>query len=420
MNKKLQYTKSSSKIFPTTMVKRKTVVLKTRLDQTVITQVAEKLKNKLFTRLRFFKPKPSEVQLISIEKHYEQYLVINGKYSLEHYKKLAYNLEVDKNVQEVFISNETFKPDISMDLDSSNFKTVKLNGVATFHYEDESHLVLDNEGREIKCKKLRTVLDGKWPKETLKKSGLKKKLSKIQISPEEEINFLRSKLSMRPPDVGEVIKEKFEINQREIIYIPIYRLRFENAKTEKRATLHINGITAKTTIITFNNKTISSKVIEKLIETAHENLKPIETESAKTSLIQQTADDTKKSNQVVARFPPVPRKPEAKIEEESLNFPGKVGGDVFYVGDKVTAIVGDLEIPSGTTVYETLVVKGNLVIGRNCKILGSIKALGTIVIGANTIIKGDAISNQNVSIGPKVVIQGQAVFRKALHSTSST
>jgi acetyltransferase-like isoleucine patch superfamily enzyme len=402
------------------MVKRKTIVLKPRLDQTIITQVAEKLKNKLFTRMKIFKPKPSKVQLTSIEKYYKQYLLVNGKYSLDYCKKLVYTLDVDKKAQKVFISNETFKPIRSNDLNSNDRKTIKLTGVATFHHENESRLILNDQGREINSQKLRTILNEELPEEDSKKPGLKKKLPKIKISPEQEINLLRTKLISRPPDVGEIIKEIFEINQRKIIYTPIYKLKFENIKTGKKAILQINGMTAKTTITTFNNKTISSKSIEKLIKAAHKNLKPIKTKPKKTSPIINPPKDTAKPKKVVASPPPDVKKPEVKIEEEPLEFPAKVAGDVFYVGDKVTAIVGDLEIPSGTTVYETLVVKGNLIIGKNCKILGSIKALGTIVIGANTIIKGNAISNQNISIGPRVIIHGRIVFKKALHSTTST
>jgi hypothetical protein len=402
------------------MVGRKTIVLKPRLDQAIITQVAAKLKNRLFIRLKIFKPKPSDVQLVSIEKVYEHYLVSNGKYSLDYCNKLVYTLEVHKNAQKVFISNDMFKPSSPVGIDSSDYKIIKLNGVATFHHDNEYCLILDHRGREISSQKLRTVLAEEWPKETLKKSGLKKKLSKPQISSEEEIESLRSKLAKRPPDVGEVIKEVFEINQRNVIYIPIYKLGFKNIKTGKKAILEINSMTAETIITTFNEKKVSSKMIAKLITDAHKNLRPIEIKPERNSSLTNSTEYVTKPKETVASRLRDALKPEIQSEEDSLRFPARVVGDVFCVGDKVTAIVGDLEIPSGTIVYETLVVKGNLTIGKNCKILGSIKALGTIVIGDNTIIKGNAVSNKDISIGPKVVIRGQIIFKKALYSTSST
>ena len=102
---------------------------------------------------------------------------------------------------------------------------------------------------------MRTILNEEWPEEKLTKSGLKKRLSKVQISPEEEVNFLRSRLVKRPPDVGEVIKEMFEINERKIIHSPMYQLKFENTKTGKEANVKINGITGTIILTTFNNKT---------------------------------------------------------------------------------------------------------------------------------------------------------------------
>ena len=178
MNQKLQHNESSSRILPTNMVKRKTIVLKPRFDQPVIDLVAEKLKDKLFTRIGFIKPKPSVVQLTSVEKYYEQYLIVKGKYSLDHYKPLVYTLKVNKNTKEVYILNEKFKPEPSGDLDSSDHKKIKLTGVASFHYEDEARCVFDIKGREVDPEKLRTVLNEEWPKETLAKASVKKNFQK--------------------------------------------------------------------------------------------------------------------------------------------------------------------------------------------------------------------------------------------------
>ena len=400
------------------MVKRKTIVLKPRFDQPVIDLVAEKLKDKLFTRIGFLKPKPSEVQLTSVEKYYEQYLIVKGKYSLDHYKPLVYTLKVNKNTKEVYILNEKFKPEPSGDLDSSDHKKIKLTGVASFHYEDEARCVFDIKGREVDPEKLRTVLNEEWPKETLAKASVKKKFSKVKISQEEEINFLRSRIVKRPPDVGEVIKEIFEINERTIIHSPMYQLTFENIKIGKEVIAKINGITGDI-ILTTSYKTISGKFIEDLIKTSHKNLQPIKPDSIETSSFvssDNVSGDVTDSSEVVTSPLPVSKPSEVKVEEESLEFPAKVFGDVFHVGDKVTAIVGDLEIPSETTVSETLVVKGNLMIGEKCKILGTIKALGKIVIGANTIIKGNVVSDQKVSMGSNVKIDGNVIIEKTLHS----
>jgi hypothetical protein len=443
LNKDLELIETSHSILPTNMARRKKIVLKPRYDLTIIPLIAEKLKEEVFPRKRFHKPKPSEVKLSSVKKYYEQYLIIKGKYSLDHCKSLIYNLEVEKDAQKVFLLNETIKPETNTVTDSDECGLIKLSGVASFHYEDETCCVIDNKGQEINSQKLDNILNKKLNKEILTKSGLRKELSKVQISTEEEINLVRTKLVKRPPNVGEVIKEMFEINERKIFYIPMFELNFENTKTGKEAVIKINGVTGKIILSQCINKTIPYKIIEdlkrqslKIIKpespnsmevtsksTSSKVFEPIDSKSIKETLKSRSDKKKKeklKPKKVLPSLFPISETSKVKIDEETLEFPAKVVGDIFYVGDKVTAIVGDLEIPYGTTVYDTLVVKGNLKIGKNCKMLGTIKALGNIVIGDNTIIKGNVISYRNVSVGPGVKIHGELIIKKALHSQYST
>jgi predicted acyltransferase (DUF342 family) len=90
----------------------------------------------------------------------------------------------------------------------------------------------------------------------------------------------------------------------------------------------------------------------------------------------------------------------------TLKFPANVSGEVFVVGDNVTAVVGDLEIPSGAIINDTLVVKGKLKIGDNCKLSRRVKVLGDVMLGINTVIDGDIISGGNVAIGSNSVVGG--------------
>jgi predicted acyltransferase (DUF342 family) len=69
-------------------------------------------------------------------------------------------------------------------------------------------------------------------------------------------------------------------------------------------------------------------------------------------------------------------------------------------------VVGDLEIPSGTTVNDALVVKGKLTIGDNCRLFRRIKVLGNIFVGMSTVINDDIISGGNVVIGSCSVVGG--------------
>ncbi len=202
----------------------------------------------------------------------------------------------------------------------------------------------------------------------------------------------------------------------------MYKLTFERLKTGKEAIARINGITGEITSSTFN-KTISGKFMEDLVRASHINIQPKEPESIKSTSnfsSDNTTGGVTDLDEIVGSPPvPVVNQSEFIVEEEPLEFPAKVDGKVLRVGDKVTAIVGDLEIPSETIVSETLVVKGNLIIGEKCKMLGTIKALGTIVIGSNTIIEGNVVCNRNVTVGSNVKIKGKVVIEKTFHSASS-
>jgi UDP-3-O-[3-hydroxymyristoyl] glucosamine N-acyltransferase len=69
-------------------------------------------------------------------------------------------------------------------------------------------------------------------------------------------------------------------------------------------------------------------------------------------------------------------------------------------------VVGDLEIPAGATVNDTLVVKGKLNIGDRCRLSRRVKVLGDVTVGINTVIDGDIISGGNVTIGSNTVVGG--------------
>ena len=66
---------------------------------------------------------------------------------------------------------------------------------------------------------------------------------KVTISLVEEIAFLRHKIAKRPSDADVIIKEIFEINERMIIYDPMYELVFQNVRTAKTVTILIDAIT---------------------------------------------------------------------------------------------------------------------------------------------------------------------------------
>ena len=415
---------------PQKIVDTKTIVLRSRLDLNSVRLLGEKSKREFFLRYRFLKPSSQDIRMIYLDKYYEPYIIVGGKYALDYCKRHVYAVNVEDDMQEIFINGKKLKSEPSNSSPSS--KVIKLEGETHSHFEVETYFILDRLGREIAPENLPFAPIDERPEKT---EDIDVKLREVKISVDKEIEFLRSRIAVRPSDVAEVIREIFDINERTVIYSPMYQLTFQNIKTGKEAIAIINGITGEVVFGKFN-KTISGRIIGDFIEAC-----PVERVSPTTELddskhepppfvgnAQFSKEPARDLNKDSSDQQPYPRVLEAK---EKLDFRAKVMGEVFHVGDNVTAIFGDLEIPSGTTVSETLAVKGTLKIGDNCRILEKVKASRDILIGANTTIDKDVISGGKVVIGPDSIINGSvesadhleigehAVIKGDQHSKSS-
>ena len=438
----IQHDNLSNTILTTKIAKRETIVLRSRLDTIKVKLLEEKLKSKLFTKVGFLKLKSEEVQLISVDKYYEPYIVVGGKYAIDYHKKRAFT-----------------------------------GNVARLHYEDEAHCVLDMIGHEIDSEQLPFASSKGRTLEELARTGMKlvpfssskgrtverlakarmklipfassegrtveelvkarMKLVDVKISSGEEIEFLRSRIVNRPSDVGEVIKEIFEVTERVLIYSPTYQLSFRNVKTGKDIIAKIDGVTGKTILSRFD-KTISGKFMRNFIKAQSKHShrtkeriaegEPELPDSPRMAELDGIGDIASHLKKKTINSHKVSRMLEI---EERIGFPAKVATEVFRVGDNVAGVAGDVEIPSGTIVHKTLKVKGHLRIGTDCRILGKVRALRDIRIGANTTIDGDVISGGKVVIGPGSVVRGSvesaehveigenAVVEGGLHSNSS-
>ncbi len=222
---------------PQRVVDREIVIFKTRIDPIMARLLGEKVKRKFFVRLGLLKPKPEEIRIISVDKYYEPYIVVGGKYAVDYCKKYIFLIRVNEKMREIVILGKKFKPEPSSG-------AVRLEGEGHFHYEDQAYFILDRLGREVVPEQLSYAPLEEQPGNL---EEISKKLRKVKISPQQEIEFLRSRIVNRPSGIDEVTKEWFEVNQRTVIYIPTYELIFQDVKTGKEAVVEIDGITGKIT-----------------------------------------------------------------------------------------------------------------------------------------------------------------------------
>ena len=234
-------------ILPQKIVDTKTIFLKSKLDSRMVQLQGENLKTRFFARFSFFKPRRRDVLLVAFSKYYEPYIIIGGKYSIDYCKRHNYNLQVEDQTQAIFIDGKRMKPE-PMSLEDKA-KVIKLVGEAHYHYENETYVILDRMLQEVSSYNLFLA---PFENEFETQPAIKFDLRKPQISIEEEITFLRSRVAKRPVDVAEIIREIFEINERTIIYSPVYELIYKNMKDGKSVTVLINGITGGVILAKFN------------------------------------------------------------------------------------------------------------------------------------------------------------------------
>jgi len=232
-----------AKITPTPekVPRRKTVVYKTLVDPAAIKIAGEKMKARLFTKLWVCKPKPEEIQNVSVKKHYKSYFLVEGDYTIDYYRKRYYTLNIDEKVQEVVILEKTLKPDLPKKITKTPYKTVTLDGEERLLHKNRACLILDKAGHEVDPKRVPSAPSEEHPEKAL--ANLKENMEKLKAAPNKDVDVLRSKIVKRPPDVKRVVQELFNVSERSVIYTPFYKLTFKNARTGKVKTVKIDGVT---------------------------------------------------------------------------------------------------------------------------------------------------------------------------------
>jgi len=225
------------------VTRRKVIVYKSRVDPTIVKLTAEKMKNKLFIKFGFSKPKPQEIRIVSVDKHYEPYILVDAKYSIDFYKKRVYTLDVGNETEEIRILGETLKPETVVSPTGESRKVIKLEAEECSSYEDRAYIVLDKTGREIPADQVPSAPSEDHPHKILKEFG--KKTGKVKVSPRKEIEMVKARIVKRPPDAGRIENELFEVSEHAVIYSPIYEITFRNAKTGEEKVIKIDGVTAK-------------------------------------------------------------------------------------------------------------------------------------------------------------------------------
>ena len=221
------------------IVERKTIVHETRIEPNVIGTISEKIKAQLFTKFGFIKPKPEDIQLVSIDKYYEPYIMVSGRYFVDYYRKCTYAVKVDNRVKEIILSNQKYKPIQTTDSSAKDSNLLKLHGEERLTTEIKASLILDKFGQEIAPGELVSTTPEENPEEILAAFGVK------ENAQNDDVDIIRSKIFKRPKNINRLVTELFEVNERAIIYTPRFRVLYTNLNTGEMKAVEFDGITAQ-------------------------------------------------------------------------------------------------------------------------------------------------------------------------------
>ena len=231
---------------PEKISKRKVIVYKSRVDPTIVKLTAEKMKYKLFAKFGFSKSRSEEIRVVSVDKYYEPYILIDAKYSVQYFKKRVFTLDVDSETEDVKILGESYKPEIEASRSGEageSHKVIRLEAELWSSYRDKAYLVLDRDGREIPPDQVPAAPSEDHPEKILKEFS--KKTGRVQVSPRKEIELVKDRIVKRPSDIAKIEDELFQISEHAVIYSPIYEITFRNVRTGEERLVKIDGVTAK-------------------------------------------------------------------------------------------------------------------------------------------------------------------------------
>jgi hypothetical protein len=212
---------------------RRTVVYQTLMDPTLARIAGEKAKHKLFRNFLFKLTTPDEIEFVSIQKYYEPYIVISGKYSIDYYRKCAYSVNVDKEAREVVLLGQTFTP---RPFSENN---IKLEGEERLIKETRGFIILNRYGEDSKLSEFPSAPSEENPQKLIKAFKIP------EIAPDKDLSVIRKKIMQRPADISRLVNEELEIDERSIIYTPRFKLTYKCPRIGKQAYLEFDGVTLK-------------------------------------------------------------------------------------------------------------------------------------------------------------------------------
>lgn len=261
----------SEKDLEETIVKLKTIVYKTLVDPSTVKLICEREKQKLFTKMGFIKPKKTDIKFEMLEKFYDPFFVIKGRYFIDYYSKRVYNLDVDEDFQELLLFNRVLKPKMpTLAKLRGKVREVTLDAELRFVKENFVYIILDKRGGEVDLETFPTAPMEENPNQVL--TDARKRVWIHKFSPDQAMEIFRSKVISRPSDANRMRKELLEVSEFNLVYVPIYQTVYRKVNNGTRKSVMVDGVTSLIVSRQNENKiTSKQRVCPKCGNTPEEN-----------------------------------------------------------------------------------------------------------------------------------------------------
>ena len=223
---------------------RKLTVHKIFVGLETVRKVVEKDKTSFFAKLGFLKPKQEDIECESVLLFYEPFLIAKANYFLDYYENKTYRVKVGDSATEVVVFGQTLKPEVMSErvkgVLKRSHKEIVFDAQERVIHKAIEQIALNRTGREIDPTKLPSAPAEPEPKKVLKEC--REKARKVGIT---LFNTLKDIVCKRPPNIGRIVEEVFEVTEHTLVYTPIYEARCRHLKTGEIKIIPISGVTGK-------------------------------------------------------------------------------------------------------------------------------------------------------------------------------
>ena len=225
------------------IAQRKVIFFKSSFEIKNIRNRAEKIKNHMFKKFFFFKSKPEESKINTIDKYFEPFIVIDGKYSIDYSKNWKYSIKVNEEMQTLKINNKNFEPNILKNHPELSYKLLELRGIGRYYYEERKRIIFDQQWNEVRLDIL-PYIPFEEEKLQIPNKTIDQQLTK-DLKAKKEVQILKTKIFQRPENVSKIHNETLTVTERALVFKPMYKITATHTKTQKKVTFKIDGVNGK-------------------------------------------------------------------------------------------------------------------------------------------------------------------------------